>query len=208
MRSIGGCGLMPGYWGHGRTRRSGVQDDPCVWRLNVCAAALLAGLLGGCSDTLSGPIDLFHDLEGGQIAAQRPPPPGAGLPYPNLGSVPAKPALPDPAFRNGLQAQLLAERDRTERLAADAPIQALPPPPPPPPPPAAAQNTAAAQNGGVAPATATLDTVEAPARVQAPAAPAVPQPRHHAGRRAGGSGVRARHARHAAVARHVRGCLP
>ena len=164
---------MPGYWPKGRTRRSRVQASR---HLAGRAAPMLALLLAACADPLAGPVDLFHDLEGGEIAAQRPPPPGAGMPYPKLGTVPPKPTLPGQAYRNGLQAQLLAERDRTERLAADAPISALPPPPPPaapivPPPQAAASGAASPTSAGVSSpvASATLDTVEAPA------APAPPQ---------------------------------
>ncbi len=70
---------------------------------------LAAGVaLVACSDPLSAPVDLFHDLQGGEIALQRPPPPGAGQPYPKLGTVPAKPVLPATEYRNGLAAQLLA----------------------------------------------------------------------------------------------------
>ena len=130
-------------------------------------AVFLACLLAGCADPLAAPVDLFHDLEGGEIAAQRPPPPGAGLPYPQLGSVPAQPTLPNPAYRNGLQAQLTAERDRTERTAADTKLATLPPPPAaaPPPPPAAAP-----------PAAASLDTAEVAATTGARCPPALPPP--------------------------------
>ncbi len=56
--------------------------------LLVVAAFGLAALgLSGCS----GPIGLYHDVEGGAIAQARQPPPGADLPYPNLASVPAAP---------------------------------------------------------------------------------------------------------------------
>ncbi len=123
----------------------------------MMAAALV---LAGCHDPLSTPVDLFHDLEGGEIAAQRPPPPGAGQPYPSLGSVPAKPTLPTSAYRNGLAAQLTAERDRTQRVAADTPLAALPPPPPPPVPVATAPSDGAVASG--APAAATLATAESP----------------------------------------------
>ncbi len=165
---------MPGYWSKGRLR-GGLVQAKCGW--TPAGLILAAGLaLGGCSDPLSGPVDLFHDLQGGEIAAQRPPPPGAGQPYPKLGSVPAKPVLPAQAYRNGLAAQLLAERDRTERVAADTPVAPVPPTPPPvpasvPAPPgaaAAAPGVAAAAPGAAPPASATLDTADAPP----PAAPA------------------------------------
>ena len=127
------------------------------------AAALGAGgvlclLLAACggespADT---PAAWFHDLEGGEIAAARPPPPGVGLPYPHIGTVPAKPKLPDAAFRRNLRDQLIAERDRTQRIASDTPLEVIPPPPKQPPP---------AQPGlaGAEPtATASLATADAP----------------------------------------------
>ncbi len=88
-------------------------------------------MLAGCDDPLATPLDLYHNLQGGEIASQRPPPPGAGLPYPKLGTVPPKPAFTPPAFRNSLQAQLLSERDRTQRIASDTPLDKLVLPPPP-----------------------------------------------------------------------------
>ncbi len=135
----------------------------------VAVLAAAAWSLAACHDPLSAPVDLFHDLEGGEIAAQRPPPPGAGLPYPKLGTVPPKPALPPPAFRNGLQAQLVAERDRTERVAADTPIVPLIPPPPPALPPAPVSATPAADQQPTA--AATLGAADAP-----PPKPASPAP--------------------------------
>jgi outer membrane protein OmpA-like peptidoglycan-associated protein len=72
---------------------------------------------------------LFHDLEGGEIAAERPPPPGAGQPYPHVGLVPAKPVMPDPAFRTALQNELATERDEKEVMAAGLPTEKIPPPP-------------------------------------------------------------------------------
>ncbi len=169
---------MPGCWSEGRLRLGSVQAK-CGW--TPAGLMLAAGLaLGGCSDPVSGPVDLFHDLQGGEIAAQRPPPPGAGQPYPKLGTVPAKPVLPATAYRNGLAAQLLAERDRTERVAADTPVAPVPPVPPPQAPVAAvapaapgAGNAPTAAPGTAPPASATLDTADAPPpAVPAPAKPA------------------------------------
>ena len=46
-------------------------------------------LVSGCSSGPSlNPVTWWHDLQGGKIAEQRPPPPGADEPYPNLASVP------------------------------------------------------------------------------------------------------------------------
>ncbi len=145
---------MPGCWRQGRGAAFRVQAT--IPRASRIAAAMTAcWLLAGCNPVTES-VDLYHDLEGGQIAAQRPPPPGAGQPYPKLGTVPPKPVMPDPVYRRSLQAQLLAERDLTERVAADVPITFVPPPPPPLPP-AAAPAADAPQA-----ANATLNTAEAP----------------------------------------------
>lgn len=97
------------------------------------AALLCVLLLGGCSTvqrlndsklTLETPIDWWHDLQGGRIAQDRPPPPGATDPYPNLSSVPARPTPTDATTRRALTEQLAAERDRTQRAATRDPIVA------------------------------------------------------------------------------------
>ena len=148
------------------------------------ATASLCLLLAGCGggSPLDTPVGWFHDLEGGEIAAQRPPPPGAGIAYPKLVTVPAKPALPNAAYRNSLREQLYAERDRTERVAAHTPIEARQPPAPGKAParPAAgalasADGLAATPAGGAAPAMqASLPTADAPAAAPPAAAPAAP----------------------------------
>ncbi len=123
--------------------------------------------LAGCSpgQPMSGPVDWWHDLQGGEIAATRPPPPGADLPYPKLGTIPPKPELPTRSFRDTVQTQLAEQRDDTQRLAARNPIEPLPAaPPPPPPPPPPADGAAAADT-----ANATLPGADAP-----PAAPVKP----------------------------------
>ncbi len=96
-----------------------------------CVLLLCVGLLGGCSAvqrlndsklTQDSPLDWWHDLQGGRIAQNRPPPPGASDPYPNLASVPPRPTPTDAATRRALTEQLRAERDRTERAATRDPI--------------------------------------------------------------------------------------
>src|SRR6202035_946132 len=64
-----------------------------------CMSAAFALLLSGCSSFPASvnPVSWWHDLQGGKIAEDRPPPPGADQPYPNLASVPPKPAPPDRA---------------------------------------------------------------------------------------------------------------
>jgi outer membrane protein OmpA-like peptidoglycan-associated protein len=102
-------------------------------------AALLVGL-GGCSehvDVIRPEVDLYHDLQGGVIAQQRPPPPGANDPYPNLGTIPARPAAADIGAQQRIADQLAAQRDAATVAAAAAPITPLAPPPAVPKPPAA-----------------------------------------------------------------------
>jgi outer membrane protein OmpA-like peptidoglycan-associated protein len=141
------------------------------------APAALALLVAGCSSFPSSmnPVSWWHDLQGGKIAEDRPPPPGADQPYPNLSTVPPKPAPPDRAAMANLSAGLIADRTNAQRMAAAAPIAdpsspnaspdlfgkgSIPPPPPAPPP-------------GTATASASLPAKEAP---PAPPAPPYPSP--------------------------------
>lgn len=78
--------------------------------------------LNGSKLTQDSPVDWWHTLQGGRIAQDRPSPPGASDPYPNLASVPPRPTPTDAATRRALTEQLRAERDRTERAAARDPI--------------------------------------------------------------------------------------
>jgi hypothetical protein len=85
--------------------------------------------LSGCGGTgEGGPIDWWHQLQGGRIAQERPAPPRDDAPYPNLASVPARPAVEDAAQRGRIAAGLVADRANAQYAAA-AP---LPPPPVPP----------------------------------------------------------------------------
>ena len=95
------------------------------------AALLAILLLAGCGPverlydsklSLDTPIDWWHGLQGGRIAAVRPPPPGVADPYPSLSAVPERPVLPDAATRRALAARLIAERDRTRRDGERDPI--------------------------------------------------------------------------------------
>ena len=162
---------MPESYDETRVGRPGQQARVPIrgrW-VTLAGVLLLAGCGGG--DPLDTPVGWFHDLEGGAIASQRPPPPGAGMAYPTLVTVPAKPAVPDATYRKSLQEQLFAERDRTERVAAHAPIvpahpplPGQPPAKPAPLPEAAPASTpaAGAPAGGAAPALqASLPTADA-----------------------------------------------
>jgi outer membrane protein OmpA-like peptidoglycan-associated protein len=102
--------------------------------------ALFLCLAGcGANSPIQTPVSWWHDLAGGEIAANRPPPPGADLPYPHIYSIPPKPVPPSDSFRRTVETQLAQERDDTQRLAARHPIvvETVPPPPKPvaPPPP-------------------------------------------------------------------------
>lgn len=61
-------------------------------RLGAALSGLLAFILAGCS----GPVGLYHSIEGGAITQDRQPPPGADLPYPNLANVPPAPPVVSP----------------------------------------------------------------------------------------------------------------
>jgi outer membrane protein OmpA-like peptidoglycan-associated protein len=129
------------------------------------------GSLAGCGNQnpVMTPVGWWHDLQGGEIAATRPPPPGADLPYPKLGTIPPKPVLPSNSFRNTVRDQLAEQRDNAERQAARTPIETVPPPPPPPPKPAAPQP-------GDETANATIPAAEAAPAKPAPATNAAAPP--------------------------------
>jgi OmpA family len=126
----------------GRDEKGWLQGGRAlVWRAS--AALLMAFGLAACAhDPWDTPVDWWHQMVGGQIAKERPPPPGANDPYPYLGTIPKKPVVPSASFRETVQTRLTELRDDTERLAARTPIvlpaQTVPPPPPkpngPPPP--------------------------------------------------------------------------
>ena len=119
-----------------RTFRT-LQPTHCTtWRQVAavsCCLVVLAGCSGGVEEfygsklSLDNPVDWWHQLQGGPIANERPPPPGITDPYPNLARVPAKPVPTDAATRAGLSAQLAGQRDRARLLAAQDPV-VFPPP--------------------------------------------------------------------------------
>ena len=85
--------------------------------------AILGFGLGGCGrDPLGAEVDLYHGLQGGAIAQQRPPPPGLDDPYPKLGTIPPRPAAPDVAAQQSIADRLAAERDTATRLATASPL--------------------------------------------------------------------------------------
>ncbi len=104
------------------------------------ASLLLVGSLAGCSSGTSvDPVDWWRSLQDGPIADVRPPPPQADAPYPNLGSVPARPTFPDAATRGKLMSGLVADRANAQYTASSNPITAVPPVVAPPKRPTAAE---------------------------------------------------------------------
>lgn len=134
------------------------------------------------------PVDWWHDLQGGRIAQDRPPPPGANDPYPDLHQVPERPVPTDAATRRALSDRLAAERDRTQRAAARDPIIPAGAPPAAPrlaaaaPVPRGAPGGATAAPGNAGPAAAPSGPEPSKAVLEAATAPpAPPAPRAASG---------------------------
>jgi len=169
-------------------------------RASLAAGAMLAALVGCSSAPGSDPIAWWRQLEGGRLAQERPLSPNADAPYPNLASVPPRPAAPEVAARARIAAGL--EGDRRDAAFATAQPIALPGARPPSPvpqeapggigaslaaasaapalapatPPAAAPSAAAPSAATPAPAPAPVAASPAraasPPSAQAPASPA------------------------------------
>ncbi len=150
-----------------------------------------AWLLAGCSaDSSINPINWWHRQEGGVIARQRPVPPGADQPYPNLSTIPAKPTAPDPEALKKLTDSLVADRTNAQHAAQAEPLADPSSPsaspalfgantaPPPPPAASAAASSAPASSSGAAAgppvASASMPAVNAPPPPPTPAAPTAP----------------------------------
>jgi outer membrane protein OmpA-like peptidoglycan-associated protein len=133
----------------------------------------LGWLLPGCS-TLSSvnPVNWWHREEGGKIAEQRPAPPGADQPYPNISSVPSRPEAPDAEALKQLTDSLVADRTNAQHAAQAAPLAdpSLPNASPglfgvgtaPPPAPASAPSPAGASPSAGPAASASMPAVTAP----------------------------------------------
>ena len=80
-------------------------------------------LLAGCSTISSmDPINWWHQQQGGKIAKERPAPPGANQPYPNMATVPAKPTPPNQEEMKKLTDSLVADRTNAQHAAQAAPL--------------------------------------------------------------------------------------
>lgn len=92
-----------------------------VQGLPACAVLLAMLLLTGCGGANSGgPVAWWHQLEGGRIAADRPPPPNADAPFPNLANIPPRPVATPAAARSQIAAGLVA--DHANAAYANAPL--------------------------------------------------------------------------------------
>jgi hypothetical protein len=105
------------------------------WRSNGNQArfcALLALMLAGCQTEPGQAVGKFWDRAWGPATEGRPAPPGAGVPFPNLGTVPPRPVAPDMAAREALAAGLVQQREASREplgaLPGGAPRGAPPPP--------------------------------------------------------------------------------
>ena len=152
--------------------------------------ALTAGALSGCSSSSSmNPINWWHREEGGKIAQQRPMPPGANQAYPNLATVPAKPAPVDQKALDQLTNSLIADRTNAQHAAEAAPLAdpSSPTASPnlfgvgtaPPPPPAgvavSAGSSAGSGSAGTPLASASIPAVTAPPAAPSPAPSPAPR---------------------------------
>lgn len=93
-----------------------------LWRVTPRLIGALGGLamLAGCGHSqAANPVTWWHDLQGGRIAQDRPPPPGVTDPYPNLSQVPAHaPKILSSQARAQETAQLVNQRDEADSLLA------------------------------------------------------------------------------------------
>ncbi len=159
-------------------RRTGSRQVAAVLACLLCLAGCesVGNTISDAYDSklpLDQPEDWWHQLQGGMIAQQRPPPPGATDPYPNLDLVPPRPTPTDAVTRHRLLAQLAAQRDLARQTVAQQPIVWPVPGAPTPPQPAQAQ-PATPQPAAAAPAPAAgakPAPAAAPAATPNPAAP-------------------------------------
>lgn len=140
---------------------------------NVGCCLLLPAVMAGCAhrDVVDTPVTWWHQLEGGAIAQQRPPPPGVDDPYPLIGTTPAAaPKVASAELRHSVTEQLVEQRNLSARLNAHDPL----------PLPAATLPAARAVTPAPAPnpaqSSATLDAADAPPppATHATAVPVVP----------------------------------
>lgn len=142
------------------------------------ALLLLATLPVACARPDIDPVGWWRNAEGGKIAEERPAPPNADAPYPNLASIPPRPPAPDEAARAAIAKGLVADRTNAQYAAGLAPLPPAAAPPPPAAPSArpvtetvAGANLPAAERKGTAPPPLIRT---GPAQPPLPAGPATP----------------------------------
>ena len=163
--------LLTDEEGKARSRR--VQPTVTSHQPGAVLGLALLLVLGGCSDVPNrvNPVSWWHDLEGGQIAQYRPPPPNPNAPFPKIADQPARPAgMPDWEWSQ-LSATLAATRASAQTYAAANPIPTLPQTPAPPPPVARRKPVAAAVAPPAAPADAAQSAATAAEIARLAAAP-------------------------------------
>ena len=139
---------------------SGTEVQP-RWRSRANQAqlcALLALMLAGCQTEPGQAVAKFWERAWGPETEGRPALPGAKAPFPNLGTVPPRPEIPDMASREALANRLVQQREASREPLGALPgtVPRLGPPPP-----------------ALAPALAGM-AIPPPA-IAAPAAPSTPQ---------------------------------
>ncbi len=162
------AGMAASGIGSGMGRAAGTRVPGPAGR--VAALGLLAVLAGcGHRDAVDTPVSWWHQLEGGAIAQQRPPPPGVDDPYPRIGTTPATaPQVASIGLRQATTAGLIEQRNLSARLNAHDPL------PPPSVPPAKAAARPAPPAASASQSSAVLDAADAP---PAPTPTATPTPR-------------------------------
>lgn len=166
--------VKPGTPARGRAAIRPASPPSKSW-LRAATALAVPLFLAGCGSSITDtPVEWWHQLEGGRIAQQRPPPPGMGDPYPSLGSVPARPTVMDPGAQQQIENALSADRTRAQGDAELAPIPAVPAAPASPPKLAAADADAASARLDAATAPASAAPAPAAPQSATPAAPSAP----------------------------------
>ncbi|WP_323992831.1 hypothetical protein [Nguyenibacter sp. L1] len=152
---------------------------------SLLLGTVLLGLAGcGHRDAFDATMDWWHQYEGGAIARQRPPPPGAHDPYPAVGLTPTTPpVVPSATLRQSVTENLVEQRNLAHRQGAEIGALTIATPPSPTsanPPPANARAGAPPAAPGTPPAarpappgvsSAMLAAAEAPPQPARPPAP-------------------------------------